>query len=483
MNKWMKKGLVFLAVCGILMSGLGVSAQTETSVLALSTEELSYVSVPLRASALNTGVVDYLVQEMKKMRSPINISRYEIPVDDLSGLIDCLMCGKPELFFVNWYNVRYSHSDGKVVSLILEYTMTPVQYAVASAEYEARVAAVLGQIPADFSDLEKLLFLHDYIADWCTYDETLTIRDAYSMLTGRTGVCQAYMLLYADLLNRIGIENTYAETTSHVWNVVKLNGEYYHIDITFDDPVGARIVSHDYFLVSTDRLNAVDTQNETGSHLGWASPVVTAVQCASTEYDSGYLWQNYENPFYELGGRLYFAQAARMGNAYTLGIMQAGRDLKTAQCTATSPETVWSAGGSTVWPGYFSGFFLLGDTFYGNTDDSLWYCRVGEDGCETGIVKQFDSSTDFYGSYTDGNGHIVLLTGASPNAVTQAVVLDAPTLVTSDGSWPSALVRTRRLLLGAPVSELHSGLLDMNGDSLIDITDLVRMKKRVSEAA
>lgn len=476
--------MVILAACGILMSGLGVSAQTATPVLALSTEELSYVSVPLRTSALNTGVVDYLVQEMKKMRSPIDISRYQIPVDDLGGLIDYLMCSKPELFFVDWYNVRYSHGNGKVASLFFEYTMTPVQYAVASAEYEARVAAVLGRIPADFSDLEKLLFLHDYIADWCTYDETLTIRDAYSMLTGRTGVCQAYMLLYADLLNRIGIENTYAETTSHVWNVVKLNGEYYHIDITFDDPVGARIVSHDYFLVSTDQLYEADVQNKAvGSHLDWASPVVSEEDCASTEYDSGYVWQNCKNPFYELGGRLYFAQAARTGGMYTLGIMQAGRDLKTAQCTATSPETVWSADGSMVWQDYFSGFFLLGDTFYGNTDDSLWYCRVGEDGCETGIVKQFASSTDFYGSYTDGNGHIVLLTGASPMAVTQAVVLDAPTLATSDGSWPSALVCTRRLLLGASQSELHMGLLDMNGDNLVDITDLVRMKKRVSEAA
>ncbi len=89
----------------------------------------------------------------------------------------------------------------------------------------------------DGSDYEKALYLHDWLIDRMDYDNSLVWCSVEAALTRRTGTCQSYEDAYRKLLNAAGIECTAINDTAdgHTWNAVKLDGEWYQIDCTWDD--------------------------------------------------------------------------------------------------------------------------------------------------------------------------------------------------------------------------------------------------------
>ena len=86
-------------------------------------------------------------------------------------------------------------------------------------------------------DWEVALWLHNWIIFNADYDYTFTHYDAAGILLEGTGVCAGYTEAYSLLLNEFGIENKYlsAWQMNHAWNLVKLNGQWCHVDCTWDD--------------------------------------------------------------------------------------------------------------------------------------------------------------------------------------------------------------------------------------------------------
>ena len=87
------------------------------------------------------------------------------------------------------------------------------------------------------SEYEMALYLHDWLLDQLKYDNSLKWSSAESALTRGLGTCQAYESAYAKLLSAAGIENAETRDTydGHTWNAVKLDGEWYQVDCTWDD--------------------------------------------------------------------------------------------------------------------------------------------------------------------------------------------------------------------------------------------------------
>lgn len=102
-------------------------------------------------------------------------------------------------------------------------------------------------------DWQKLLSIHDYLADTITYSDIVAngteaeieaykantnylVWTTYSALVGdRISVCQGYSLAFKLLCDMAGIECGYATSAKHIWNIAECNGNYYHIDVTWDD--------------------------------------------------------------------------------------------------------------------------------------------------------------------------------------------------------------------------------------------------------
>ena len=89
----------------------------------------------------------------------------------------------------------------------------------------------------DGSEYAKALWLHDWLLDQLEYDKTLKWSSAESALTRGLGTCQAYESAYAKLLTAAGIENseTRDKYDGHTWNAMKLDGQWYQTDCTWDD--------------------------------------------------------------------------------------------------------------------------------------------------------------------------------------------------------------------------------------------------------
>ena len=105
--------------------------------------------------------------------------------------------------------------------------------------------------------------VNDYIVSQTAYtSETKSSpHSAYTVLAERGGVCQGYALLAHSMLQKLGIETQYivgyVGEVGHAWNLVKLGGQWYHFDTTWNDPVPDRkgAVRYQYFLVD-DRTMA-----------------------------------------------------------------------------------------------------------------------------------------------------------------------------------------------------------------------------------
>ena len=125
---------------------------------------------------------------------------------------------------------------------------------------------ILRNMPESESDFEKELYIHDYIVRTCTYSESEYSSNAYGCLIDKKAVCSGYSRASMLLLKSAGIETILVGGTgvsqtqgriSHMWNVVWLDGDPYHLDVTWDDPGVDDNITHLYFNLS-DRDIATD---------------------------------------------------------------------------------------------------------------------------------------------------------------------------------------------------------------------------------
>jgi transglutaminase/protease-like cytokinesis protein 3 len=126
----------------------------------------------------------------------------------------------------------------------------------------------------------KIKVLHDYIIDNTSYDTARAniiqiggddshhkyeSHIAYGPLIQGYAICGGYTDAMAIFLNKMGIKNYRIMTGNHTWNYVYLDGKWYHLDLTWDDPVIANgtehVIMHNFFLIDTQELDSLNAEN------------------------------------------------------------------------------------------------------------------------------------------------------------------------------------------------------------------------------
>ena len=140
-------------------------------------------------------------------------------------------------------------------------------------ETEQKVLELAGSLFAqDMPDWKKVLLIHDWLVDNNYYDladfDKLQGANhcAYGTLAEGNGVCQSYSEATRMLCEAAGIPCYYipgdgigsdGTTGAHSWNCVELDGGWYLMDVTWDDPTttdGSDVKRYDYFLISDDQM-------------------------------------------------------------------------------------------------------------------------------------------------------------------------------------------------------------------------------------
>ena len=136
---------------------------------------------------------------------------------------------------------------------------------------DAKVKDIIkNYIKPTMNNRERIKVIHDYIIEHAKYDtlKTMDINDntyqsstAYGVLFEGFGTCSGYSDAMAIFLNELGIINYKISNEEHIWNLVYLDGQWLHLDLTWDDPItynGVDLLRYDYFLITSLQLSTLD---------------------------------------------------------------------------------------------------------------------------------------------------------------------------------------------------------------------------------
>ncbi len=240
---------------------------TDTSVGATALTDLGSPYKFWFSQLNNDGKTAYnmILSSIYSMPSEIPVNR--IDSETLDEVFYALLNDNPDLFFVGRKCRLRTH--GLKTSFSVDYTVSEDDYLRMKAELDS-VCDKIASTHTDKSDLwQTELEIHDYIIDNCEYslENSVLGSTAYGALIKGKAACEGYAKAAKLLLDAAGIENVlvsgYAEngngpSGAHMWNAVRLGGNWYNLDCTWDDPVdesGKQSKNYLYFNVDNKTLS------------------------------------------------------------------------------------------------------------------------------------------------------------------------------------------------------------------------------------
>lgn len=228
-------------------------------------------------SAAMDAAVEALVEGLMRSEACVDLSAYALPYTVLGELFTRCMNTHPELFHVQ-RRMGYSYDQrGRLRTVMPAYTMSGEELSEARRLYAETVeefyttwdlcrrqrdSAAYGP----WGEADTVLLLHDWLAARYTYDTTTgegTRYDVYQLFRDGRGVCQAYALAFLALGQAVGLQVDVVSSVvmDHAWNHVCVDGVWYHVDVTRDDPVLAQedssYVGHTRLLLSDQAMGAL----------------------------------------------------------------------------------------------------------------------------------------------------------------------------------------------------------------------------------
>ena len=325
---------------------------------------------------LSQELITKVADAMFSFSPSVDISSFNISTDETVALFSAVAKYYPSEYSLIsksdfTYKIIYSPSRGVITSIRFYYGEN-----ANIDNYRRRVNETndainsLVQKTKGMTDFEKTLYVHDYIVLNCEYDlDLLAMLEAdgtldgeirseryteYSVLVNGTGICGSYALAYRAVMNACGVDCLYLSSNemNHAWNLIKLDGKWYHVDCCWDDPVPDTlgIARRTYFLRTDDEIMQLDHYSWTPGSYKATSSKYSAMP---REYDGR---QKYDS------GRWYYLDS---GSLYSCN--QYGGDKK--EISAVTANSIDVDGGE-IYYSYGRGIYELNET---NGESALSY--------------------------------------------------------------------------------------------------------------
>ncbi|MDR2940729.1 MAG: hypothetical protein LBV08_10500 [Clostridiales bacterium] len=184
---------------------------------------------------------------------------------EFSNIYEAVKYDNPEIFWLNYYcNYYYDTNTSLVKEVSLNYNVTLYYLDKAKAEFKNSTQSVL-ELALEIEDkTSQIKFIHDILTNVNDYDNYNALdQSAYSAVVSKKSVCAGYAAAFQFYMQKLGVPCATiigaSEGTPHAWNIIKLDGDFYEIDVTWDDPVGNAPGNYyyNYFLINNSK-----TQND-----------------------------------------------------------------------------------------------------------------------------------------------------------------------------------------------------------------------------
>ena len=222
----------------------------------------------------------------------------KINSDQFSKIYHYIGYDRPE-FFWYYYGLKcILDADGYVDHFVIEYCMSKEDALVNLEKLQKEILPFIESISDDMSDFEVVLRVYENIINLIDYDTVgLDIQDSkpeserkynelrtiYDVFINKKAVCAGYARATQYLLQILGIECVYLSSGGHAWNLVKLEGDYYHLDTTWGDGSNTDLsknfsseISYNLFCITTEEVTRHGSHDVLDDMF---VPVCTAIKC------------------------------------------------------------------------------------------------------------------------------------------------------------------------------------------------------------
>ncbi|MDD4125925.1 MAG: transglutaminase domain-containing protein, partial [Eubacteriales bacterium] len=385
---------------------------------------VTFTPVTAPAEALNQSAYELIEEAVENLDDTVNISSCMVVYDqvhssspELSEILERLRNNRPDFFYFS-YSVNFSvmSSDGGhtyyITNITLFYDMNKDDIPAAINYVNGKIDGIIDDIAYinELTQLQQALSVHDYLAVNFNYDYSLDNADVYSMLSEKVGVCQAFTGLYMMILKKLGITVSWSSSAdmNHIWNLVKLDGNWYHVDTTWDDSSTTGRVYHYYFLQS-DAAWADPLKEGIGNHYNWTDDYT----CSDTAYDT-YYWTNVISPiiFYD-SNECYFI---RYTGTSTIGMLMKHTDNSDSEMAHINDRWFVYESTTSYYPGCYSGLDAYGKYLYYNTPDTIYRFDT----------ENNSSESIFHSDTLDGSIYGINVTPSAEGCIIQYEVAKSP---------------------------------------------------------
>ncbi len=194
-----------------------------------------------------------------------------LDVVQMEKVFNCVLNDHPQFYYVEGYTYTSYEKDDVISKITFRgtYSKTKEECEVTNQKIENYVNLCFAGIKPGMSDYDKVKYLYEYIIEGTEYN--LSAEDNQNIcsvfLEGES-VCMGYaramqyLLLKQDILCTI-VNGTAGEGEEHAWNLLLLDGQYYHLDVTWGDDSytvsneqkpGVGMVNYSFFCVTTEEI-------------------------------------------------------------------------------------------------------------------------------------------------------------------------------------------------------------------------------------
>ncbi|MDR1927804.1 MAG: hypothetical protein LBQ33_04105 [Oscillospiraceae bacterium] len=351
-----------------------------------------------------SGAAAAFAAMVENLEVSADFSQHAVTYQQLETIANNLINTRPELFYFQGF--FYTESGGVVKEVWVWYSASISVIQAQKALLDQLLSYTLAQVPSGLSDLEKTLWVHEFLTANTAYAPgneagwSRNVYTVYGVFAENIAVCQGYALAYMLLMEELGVSCIFVPSVpmNHAWNLVRLDGAWYHVDATWDDPSletvangagynggnlgSARAYSSHRFLLLSDMTigsSAYDAQ----PHKGW----VSVYDATSTKYEN-YFWKKTSSAIVPFGGAWYYIEdnsSWSVGSGMSISYRLQKTDFATGltESFATLGASVASLPASTSYfinTRFTPSLAVLGDRLYFSNGKAIYSIAVASHG-------------------------------------------------------------------------------------------------------
>ena len=211
------------------------------------------------------AIYDKILTAVQNFETEVDLGK-DYPTETVLRTYKNVFFQEPEIFWFYATNEQFAAAGDTMSKVALQYRYDQSLCETMKNSIRNSLKEIESQFPENATDVDKVITIHDYIINRTVFSkDDIYSKNAYGALVGGYSQCEGYAKGLAYACNYFGIENVRItgnkyDNNSHTWSKVKIDGKWYNVDVTWDDPEssnGEQLLRHNYLFVPDSAINDI----------------------------------------------------------------------------------------------------------------------------------------------------------------------------------------------------------------------------------